>query len=370
MSVKIRPVRSGSWEVDIHVVLPDGTRRRERKRVLVSSKSAALRWGQDRERRLLSRGLPRIKREEVPTLEEFVPRFLDSYARANRHKPSGIAAKESILRVHLVPVFGKTKLDAITDEDVQRLKSHLARKAPKTVNNILATLNRMLAIAVEWGVIESLPCTIRHLRVPCSSMAFHDFEAYERLLEAASTIDTNAGVIVLLGGEAGLRCGEMMALEWSDVDFDRGCLEVERSEWKGQVTVPKGGRGRRLPMTVRLSDALRQHRHVRGRRVLCERSGRTFTQKMVRSRVRWAECRADLCPKGVHALRHTFCSHLAMRGAPAKAIQELAGHKSLATTQRYMHLSPRAVESAIRLLDQPVPAWGSGELTETTQAST
>ena len=51
-------------------------------------------------------------------------------------------------------------------------------------------------------------------------------------------------------------------------------------------------------------------------------------------------------------------------------MQELAGHKSLATTQRYMHLSPRAIESAIRLLDQPVPAWGSGELTETKQAST
>jgi site-specific recombinase XerD len=40
---------------------------------------------------------------------------------------------------------------------------------------------------------------------------------------------------------------------------------------------------------------------------------------------------------GVHILRHTFCSHLAMRGAPARAIQELAGHQDLATTQRYMH---------------------------------
>ena len=59
-----------------------------------------------------------------------------------------------------------------------------------------------------------------------------------------------------------------------------------------------------------------------------------------------------------------------MRGAAAKAIQELAGHKSLATTQRYMHLSPRAIESAIRPLDRPVPVWGSGELTETKQAST
>jgi len=57
------------------------------------------------------------------------------------------------------------------------------------------------------------------------------------------------------------------------------------------------------------------------------------------------------------ALRHTFCSHLAMHGAAAKAIQELAGHEDLSTTQRYMHFSPKAVESTIRLLDGPVPAW-------------
>ena len=55
--------------------------------------------------------------------------------------------------------------------------------------------------------------------------------------------------------------------------------------------------------------------------------------------------------KGVHILRHTFCSHLAMRGAPARAIQELAGHQDLSTTQRYMHLSPAAIDAAIRLLE-------------------
>ena len=59
----------------------------------------------------------------------------------------------------------------------------------------------------------------------------------------------------------------------------------------------------------------------------------------------------------MHILRHTFCSHLAMRGAPARAIQELAGHQDLATTQRYMHLSPAALDAAIRLLD------GAGETT-------
>lgn len=53
----------------------------------------------------------------------------------------------------------------------------------------------------------------------------------------------------------------------------------------------------------------------------------------------------------LHILRQTFCSGLAIRGATAKAIQELAGHVSLTTMQRYMHLSPAAKESAIRLLE-------------------
>jgi len=48
-----------------------------------------------------------------------------------------------------------------------------------------------------------------------------------------------------------------------------------------------------------------------------------------------------------------FCSHLAMRGAAARAIQEVAGHQDLKTTQRYMHVSPAAIEDAIRLLDAP-----------------
>ena len=69
--------------------------------------------------------------------------------------------------------------------------------------------------------------------------------------------------------------------------------------------------------------------------------------------------RANVKP-GVHILRHTFCSHLAMRGAPAKAIQELAGHQDVTTTQRYMHLSPAALDAAIRLLDGPRPVQGRG----------
>ena len=158
--------------------------------------------------------------------------------------------------------------------------------------------------------------------------------------------------IVLLGGEAGLRCGEIMALEWRDVDLNKRQLTVERSDWKGHVTSTKGGQVRYVPMTVRLAQALQKHRHLRGRRVLCQDDGAPMTQKIVQDHVRRAAQLANVQP-GVHILRHTFCSHLAMRGAPARAIQSLAGHQDLSTTQRYMHVSPAVVEDAIRLLDQP-----------------
>ena len=140
--------------------------------------------------------------------------------------------------------------------------------------------------------------------------------------------------------------------------------------WKGHVTTTKGGRLRYVPMTLRLATALREHRHLRGARVLCQRDGSPLTQKIVQDHVRRAVRRTQLAKSSVHRLRHTFCSHLAMRGAPARAIQELAGHMDLATAQRYMHLSPAAIEGAIRLLDQPKPVHGFGDILETRDRET
>jgi hypothetical protein len=116
--------------VDIQFRLPDGTRHRERCKAPVPSKSGALRWGQDRERHLLQHG-PEPAKKEVPTLKEFAPNFLEGYAKADRHKPSGVASKETILRIHLIPVLGEQKLDAISNAHVQRLKLHLKDKAAK-----------------------------------------------------------------------------------------------------------------------------------------------------------------------------------------------------------------------------------------------
>lgn len=350
MSVTVRPYQRGGWMVDVITRLADGRRYRERRRLSVRSASAAQRWGEDRERHLLQHGPPQVTKE-VPILNEFASRFLDGYARANRQKPSGIAAKQTILNVHLLPLLGTKKLDAITNEPVQRLKQALQHRSPKTTNNVLTVLNVLLKKAVEWDVIDRMPCAIRLLAIPKTAASFHGFDEYERVVEAAESDDSNAFLIALLGGEAGLRCGEMIALEWGDVDLGKRQLRVQRSQWKGHVTATKGGRVRFVPLTVRLAAALREHRHLRTARVLYQRDGSPLTQKIVQDYMKRAARRANVKP-GVHILRHTFCSHLAMRGAPARAIQELAGHQDLATTQRYMHVSPAAVDQAIRLLDE------------------
>src|SRR5262249_7103582 len=133
-----------------------------------------------------------------------------------------------------------------------------------------------------------------------------------------------------------------------DVDLNKRQLCVQRPEWKGHVTVPKGGVLRYVPLTARLTSGLRAFRHLKGPRVLCSAAGRPLTQREVQGLVLRAARRANLRHVGVHVLRHTFCSHLSMRGAPVRAIQELAGHQELGTTQRYMHLSPAAIEGAIR----------------------
>jgi integrase len=312
MSVTVRPYRRGGWEVDITTRLPNGSRWRERSKAPVSSKTAALRWGEDRERHVLLHGPPKSLKE-VPTLTMFAPRFLDGHARANRQKASGVAAKEMIIRVHLAPTLGDRPLDAIKTEDIQQLKRRLGAKAPKTVDNVLTVLSVLLKKAVEWEVIERMPCTIKLLRVTKSSTSFYDFEEYERLVVASRSTDGRAHLIVLLGGEAGLRLGEMVALEWGDIDLVKRQLCVQRSAWKGLVATTKGGRLRYVPLTARLTAALRDHRHLRGPRVLYQDDGCPLTEKTVQTLVLRAARRAGLMNNGPHILRHSFCSHLAMR---------------------------------------------------------
>ncbi len=150
-----------------------------------------------------------------------------------------------------------------------------------------------------------------------TSAGFYDFEDYERLVAAAQAIDRDAYLVVLLGGEAGLRCGEMMALEWSDVDLGKRPLCIQRSDWNGHVTSTKGGRLRYVPMTVRLGAALLEQRHLRGTRVLSQRDGAPLTQKIVQDHVRRAVRRAAQHERRASAPAHVLFAPRDAGGADA-----------------------------------------------------
>lgn len=375
MTVTLRPYRgrNGAWEADIRVQLPHSTTViRERRKAPQGSKRAAMRWAKQRESELMlghvvdqpppqpkPEAQPRHRESKpaksVPTLEQFIPRYIRDYCEANRNKPSTLDAKRSLLRHYIVPQLGKCRLDEISHVDIQRLKHALSDKHPKYVNNTLSVLNTMLRAAAEWGVIDGVPVRGQWLKASHRPVGFFEFEDYERLVVAADELGHRELLTVLLGGEAGLRRGEMLGLEWTDLDLGRGIVTVARSTWKGEVTATKGGRIRTVPMTRRLLQASRSFYEVSDQpTVLHADKGGPATAKKVTTWLQRAQARAGLpTRKGAHTLRHTFCSHLAMRGAPPRAIQELAGHRHITTTERYMHLSPAALSGAIRLLEQP-----------------
>jgi len=191
---------------------------------------------------------------------------------------------------------------------------------------------------------------------------FYEELDYERLVEAAEKVDARTHLAVLLGGDAGLRLGEILALEWSDVDKGRALLKVRQTMYEEKVTLPKGGKPRVIPMTARLRAALAAHRHLRGDRVLYQDDGRPADKWWLKWALDVAERRAGLRRGGrVHILRHTFCSRLAARNVPMLTIKELAGHQSLEPTMRYTDLSAAAPREGIKALGAGEEA-GRGEV--------
>ncbi len=384
MSVVVRPwTKHGKkgWEVDIRFRWPDGARYRERIKAPVASESAATRWGQQREASLMSAGKEAVETKThstslpastppenpIPTVADFAPRFIRGYAKASQHKQSGIDAKESILAHHIIPQLGHKRLNEIANEDIAQLKAVFADGVPdgaggfrvkptdkiKTINNRLTVLGKLLRVAVEWNVIPMMPCTLKLLKVPEQELPFYEQEIYERLIAAAAKVDPRALAVVLLGGDAGLRRGEIIGIFLSDLDFKRHQLVVQRSSYNGKLGPTKSGKTRTIPMTKALEAALKDLRHLRGERVIYRDDGSPLTPKKIRMWIERVERRAGLPVTGaVHILRHTFCSHLAMKGAPARVIQDLAGHRDLTTTLRYMHLAKGAKHAAIELLDK------------------
>ena len=362
--IRITPYkgRSDAWLIDIRLRLTTGIMHRERYKSPARTLTATRTWAEARERAILVDG-PRPETSKGTRLGDFAERWIREHAEAEGHKASGIAGKKLVLRKYILPELGELALEDLGAEHVQQLKAAIGKPRPwrktaelralsvKSRNEVLTVLGRMLRSAVEWNVIDKAP-PVRLLRKAASpAMSFYDFEEYARLVAAARALSWERYAVVLFGGDAGLRRSEIIAIEWRDIDFSHGSIVVSRAEpLPGIVGSPKSGKSRRIPMTKRLAAVLEQHRQGRGR-IFQRADKKNYSAETVRSAVKLAAKRAGLSKVGVHILRHTFCSHLAMRGAALIEIKELAGHQSVTTTQRYMHLSPASADRAIQLLD-------------------
>ncbi len=351
----------GRWRYRLWVDLPDGTKTRLTGSApkIDNTKQAAMEAEREHVHRVLNPAPlapPAPPKKEVPTFLEFMPEF-EAYARAN-NKPSEVASKRNVLKRHLVPTFGKLRLDEIGEREIERFKTKQLdlKLSKKTVNNHLSCLRRMLVMARRFKLITVLP-EIIWMKAPKSEFDFLSFEEAERLTAAA---DGEWKTMLLVALRTGLRHGELLGLRWEDVDLVAGKLLVRQSIVLGIVGTPKSGRSREVALSEQAVAALKGHRHLRGELVFCKMDGRA----LARSECKWplwrAAQRAGLRRIGWHVLRHTFASHLTMRGVPLKAVQELLGHATIEMTMRYAHLSPNVRRDAVRTLDEPAVVSGIG----------
>lgn len=295
----------------------------------------------------------------MPRFDAFADEFLKTYARAT-NKPSEVRSKTIIFERHLKPAFGKQRLSAIGVRDIDSFKSEQLRKgmSPKSVNNQLTVLRKCLFVAVEWALLAHVPA-VKWLKTEEPDFDFLSFEEASRFLDAAKR-EQEWYAMMLTAIRTGLRIGELRALRWQDVDLVAGKLLVRKAAAKQIVGSPKSRRSREVELGREVRDALTAHRHLRGELVFCHATGRMLTENECKHPL-WRTCRrAGLRIIGWHTLRHAFASHLVMRGAPLKAVQELLGHADIRMTMRYSHLSPSVRRDAVALLDSSTSSTAHG----------
>jgi integrase len=336
------------WVADISVQGKDGRMRRMQRVPRVQTRRAAEKLEHEiRDELLKADDANKAALIDAPAVADFAERFIETYAATN-NKPSEIESKRMILRVHLVPEFGKLRLDQVGLAEIEAYKAKKLRAqlARKTINNHLTVLRKLLATAVEWKLLALVP-QIKWLKAPLPEFDFLTFEEADRLIEAA---DKEWRPMITVALRTGLRLGELLALRWSDVDLEARRIIVRRAVARGVVGTPKNGRNREVGLSKQAASALRDHLR-RGSLVFAAADGSMLTKGTTKWPLWTAAKKAGLRRIGWHVARHTFASHLVMRGAPLKTVQELMGHSTIEMTMRYSHLSPQARQHAIDLLD-------------------
>lgn len=272
--------------------------------------------------------------EEAPKLEDFIPTFLAHVKRTRKTKTATFYG-EQCRRLLEVPTLKTARLTEIDTKAVRAFALHRAKKvSPATVNRALATIRRILSFARQSGIPAADPRIelLKGERQREFVLAEADEDRYIAALRAdGKAVLADIAILIL---ETGLRITEVLTLECRDVRA-------------GVVTVrpvnAKSGKARSVPLTVEAMEIVKprlgaDHRLFREAPTLWCLD-------------RWhREIRTDLKLPGefvIHSLRHTALTRMGESGMDTFTLQAIAGHRSITTTQRYVHPQARAIRDAM-----------------------
>jgi integrase len=316
-------------------------------------------------------------------LGDFLPNWLSNTA-SERLQPGSIVRYDQAIRNHLVPIIGHVLLAKLRVDHVEHLYAELKRQGASNQARRMAgtVLNQALRHAVKRHLIAFNPAN--DVAKPSRSrkeMLFLTEPQMKVLLTESESHRLHALFVLALG--SGMRQGELLGLQWSDINFEKGTVSVVRSlsyaTCKHVLKEPKTKSSRRvigLPQFV--MKALERHRANMlkegniSRSVFCVRNGSFLQTSHLVSRIlrpiiasananaaKLAEdsgAEAELLPSiRFHDLRHSHASLLISQGCSIKAISSRLGHSNIAITlESYGHLMPNDDEKLVATLQTAI----------------
>lgn len=309
------------------------------------------------------------------TFRAFAERWLE-------HEQSNVSPKtleryQDLLLKNVAGIIGAERLDKLTPARLDGVWTKLLTSgrrdgkgglSPRTVHHCRRVTQTALDQACTWNLIKANPVTpTRPPRVEKKRIEIYDADQVGKLLEAFRT--TRMRVPVLIAVACGLRRGEILALRWRHIDFERGTMAVEESwEQVGTETrlkPPKSGKARVVALPASVRDELKAHR-VRQAQEQLRLGVRATSDAFVVAQVdgspikpqslthEWTRllAKTELPTIGFHGLRHTHATLLLGKGVHPKVASERLGHSTVSITlDLYSHALPAMQESAAQAID-------------------
>jgi integrase len=288
--------------------------------------------------------------ERNQTLEMFAWRWFDEYVTPN-NKYSEARIKRYTLKSSLIPFFGRLPIKDIKTYHIEQFKARKVKEglANKSIKNQLTVFNKCVTCAYDWLGLDSKAPKILWPKCPPPDTDYLSPDECELLLFCATGFVRE---MVLMALRTGMRQGELKGLQWSSIDWVNRVVIVRHSrcDREKNIGAPKSNRVRSIPLDTDVFEALYRRRKYTGY-VFTNAEEKPLDHSWLSYHLDKVCNMAGLRRITWHVLRHTFASHLAMKGVPLNTVQALLGHSTITMTMRYAHVAPSTLRSAIDILN-------------------